>query len=831
MNLINSIDCLKGITLNSQLVDLLSILDEQSLSIEEQDKRITEYIEKLQETVIGTTNAEKNGKRVLFILDSIINNNTDIPQQQKEIVKQLYISNIRDFSICDTPKMKEILAQNGISPDVQDSLMKDLKNSDYRAKEGILELTPDLVRKLYEHIFKDGKNTYNRITFDEAGKYSLYMALDGETVCHERLDKMVEFCERHGMKSKINTFMFYCDFPKMYEASLDAKIKSGEITEEDKKAALKQSLLKYVTDIGKRYGDRIDNVDIFNELIYDPDMREVQNFGRQSDVFKEEDTYHPRVEGWQKYFSIEDLCEIALEARKLMPNAAFTYNDMNWVNSEKRAQIIQIVKQIQEIEKKYRAEGKLSATDRGLIDFIGLEAHLTTGDTIEDIEQTVADIERELKLPIEVTELDVARVGDNPLSNEEIIKQSKIVEKFIELVKDGRINYLTVWSTSDRMSFMNEKCGKNVYASVILDENMDEKEFFRTRDHDIQKFNYHTHTALCGHASGEIHEYIENAIKGGITKLGFSDHTPNVMGRDNPTAAMTLEQFKKDYVPVIEDLRKKYSDKIDIKIGLEAEYYGDEGEQHPTVKKFREETEHKLDYMILGQHAVLARDDNGKIKFPLKSSDMCSAKYPLDYAMTVVEAIQSGKFAYVAHPDIYLQSRDKVPDSEKDKYMKNAEYAAKMICEAASRCKIPLEVNLGNISAVEAGMKSKLRDGAYAYPVPDFWKYAQEYGCDVLIGTDAHTPEALKDKRSEMIAKELLENNGIQLNYLETFEPLGIGKETSRMFKAQSQVTSEAKKEALLRSCKIDTQLDVEAQEVIINALKKEDPDDPDPAN
>ncbi len=50
----------------------------------------------------------------------------------------------------------------------------------------------------------------------------------------------------------------------------------------------------------------------------------------------------------------------------------------------------------------------------------------------------------------------------------------------------------------------------------------------------LQKFNYHTHTYLCGHAYGEIEEYIKNAIEGGITELGFSDHMPNPSGKEDP---------------------------------------------------------------------------------------------------------------------------------------------------------------------------------------------------------------------------------------------------------------------------------------------------------
>ena len=40
--------------------------------------------------------------------------------------------------------------------------------------------------------------------------------------------------------------------------------------------------------------------------------------------------------------------------------------------------------------------------------------------------------------------------------------------------------------------------------------------------------NLHTHTTRSHHASGTEREYIENAIAGGLTRFGFSDHAPYV---------------------------------------------------------------------------------------------------------------------------------------------------------------------------------------------------------------------------------------------------------------------------------------------------------------
>ena len=40
------------------------------------------------------------------------------------------------------------------------------------------------------------------------------------------------------------------------------------------------------------------------------------------------------------------------------------------------------------------------------------------------------------------------------------------------------------------------------------------------------KANYHTHSKYCGHASGEVEEYVKVAIERGIETLGFSCHVP-----------------------------------------------------------------------------------------------------------------------------------------------------------------------------------------------------------------------------------------------------------------------------------------------------------------
>ncbi len=56
--------------------------------------------------------------------------------------------------------------------------------------------------------------------------------------------------------------------------------------------------------------------------------------------------------------------------------------------------------------------GRLGAEQRGIIDTIGLEAHLDTSIDILELDKTLDDIERQVELPVEITELDISRTEE-----------------------------------------------------------------------------------------------------------------------------------------------------------------------------------------------------------------------------------------------------------------------------------------------------------------------------------------------------------------------------------------------------------------------------------
>ena len=58
----------------------------------------------------------------------------------------------------------------------------------------------------------------------------------------------------------------------------------------------------------------------------------------------------------------------------------------------------------------------------------------------------------------------------------------------------------------------------------------------------MQKFNLHTHTFRCGHASGTDDQMVLSAIEAGFEQLGFSDHMP-YPELHLPTCRMAYDQL------------------------------------------------------------------------------------------------------------------------------------------------------------------------------------------------------------------------------------------------------------------------------------------------
>lgn len=240
------------------------------------------------------------------------------------------------------------------------------------------------------------------------------------------------------------------------------------------------------------------------------------------------------------------------------------------------------------------------------------------------------------------------------------------------------------------------------------------------------KYNYHTHTYRCNHASGTEKEYVEKALSVGVEKFGFSDHIPCVCG-DYYRVSKALER---DYIDTVLSLREEYKDKIQIFLGYETEYIP--GLFEDMVKGAKEQG---IEYLILGQHAVYSgKDDVHWSTIPTDDESLLK-----EYVDNVISAMNSGYITYIAHPDVFLFVGDyEIYDRE-----------MRRLCKAARKTNTPLEINFLGI-----------RDNR-EYPDEKFWKIAGEEGCSAVFGFDAHDVDGAGDVKSLARANEILKKYNI----------------------------------------------------------------------
>ena len=198
----------------------------------------------------------------------------------------------------------------------------------------------------------------------------------------------------------------------------------------------------------------------------------------------------------------------------------------------------------------------------------------------------------------------------------------------------------------------------------------------------MQKFNYHSHTYRCKHADFGMtdEEYIKEYIEMGFKKMAFTDHCPEKNEIDKRQNMRMKYSEREEYLNSIKALKEKYKDKIEIQSGYEVEYLPGEEEN---IKELKEET----DKIVLGQHFIY--DDNKNLK--ILHDDDFTDEEAIRYAEYIKKAVELGIPDIIAHPDIYLFKIKEFGEVENK--------AAEIICEAAEKYDIPLEINLNKIFA------------------------------------------------------------------------------------------------------------------------------------
>ena len=247
------------------------------------------------------------------------------------------------------------------------------------------------------------------------------------------------------------------------------------------------------------------------------------------------------------------------------------------------------------------------------------------------------------------------------------------------------------------------------------------------------KFDLHTHHERCGHAVGTIKDYIEAAIDAGLSVIGIADHSPYFgYEEDHPFPKITMAKSDfSNYVNEVLKLRQEYSGKIDVLLGVEADFFLDSAEVYRSnLEKY------PLDYIIGSVHLVegLSIFKRGRWE-GLTNKEKIATKEA--YYSLIEQSARSNMYQILGHIDAmkgYYPAFSTIETAAVEKTLK-----------IIGECDVAIEINTSG----------KTKDVGGWYPSTEILEMAKYYGVKVTFGSDAHTPKRVGDEWEE-VRKQLL---------------------------------------------------------------------------
>ncbi len=230
--------------------------------------------------------------------------------------------------------------------------------------------------------------------------------------------------------------------------------------------------------------------------------------------------------------------------------------------------------------------------------------------------------------------------------------------------------------------------------------------------------NFHTHTRLCHHALDLPVDYAVQAEKEGCSALGFSDHCPFPESVSDywPEIRMTIKESE-FYRNEIEKAKKKVS--FPIYTGYECEWEKSCSSWYDELK-----SSYGAEYLVLGSHWVTSGTSHIYVR------EIDTPKLLNKYIDQTIDGMRSGKFAYLAHPDLFMLTGRE--------WNEQTIACSQALINAAVDLGLPIEINGTGISRAPNSTNKGMR---YQYPYLEFWELAAQTKVKVICNSDAHNPE------------------------------------------------------------------------------------------
>ena len=228
--------------------------------------------------------------------------------------------------------------------------------------------------------------------------------------------------------------------------------------------------------------------------------------------------------------------------------------------------------------------------------------------------------------------------------------------------------------------------------------------------------DYHIHTNLCGHAIGEMADYVKEAISSDLEEIGFNDHLPlNGDSGKEQNLSMAFDELP-HYVSEVMNLRKSYPE-IRIKLGIEADFT-------PGTESYTREllTRYDFDYVMGSVHYIgeWAFDHPGERK-EWDSRDVDSVYK--EYFELLRKSARTSLFDIIGHCDLVKKFGNR-PVGE---ISRDLDDTAKVFKE----CGVAIEINT-------SGLRKPVSE---IYPSCEILQVYRKYDVPIVFGSDAHTPD------------------------------------------------------------------------------------------
>ncbi|MBD3109927.1 histidinol-phosphatase [Bacillus sp. AGMB 02131] len=242
------------------------------------------------------------------------------------------------------------------------------------------------------------------------------------------------------------------------------------------------------------------------------------------------------------------------------------------------------------------------------------------------------------------------------------------------------------------------------------------------------KFDLHTHHERCGHAVGQIRDYIEAGISGGLKVIGIADHTPYFASdEDHPYPKVTMPRSDfSNYVNEVLKLKSEYSGKIDVLLGVEADYFPESAH----IYRFYLD-QYPFDYVIGSIHHVGGQSIFKRGRWEgLTEKERVATKEA--YYSLIQQSARSNMFQILGHIDAM---KAYYPDFSLIETL-----AVEETLKVISECDVAIEINTSG----------KTKDVGGWYPSADILEMAKHFDVKLTFGSDAHNPERVGDEFEEV---------------------------------------------------------------------------------